>query len=123
LPLLDGDWGQAFATVAKGEVPRLKWKPLACACVVLAAEGYPDAPKKGIKIEGEITSETPSSYFLHAGTRLGEGRQWITDGGRVLNAVGIGSNLKEAVQNAYAQSGKVRWPGMQLRKDIGHQLL
>ena len=46
LPLLDGDWGYVFAQLAKGEMTKLKWKPLSTACVVLAAAGYPDNPQR-----------------------------------------------------------------------------
>jgi phosphoribosylamine-glycine ligase len=56
--------------VAKGEIPELKWKNnLHYACVVLAAEGYPDAPVKNVMINGDPTEQTASSYFLHAATK------------------------------------------------------
>lgn len=123
LPLLDGDWGQVMLAVAKGEVPVLQWRPLHLACVVLAAPGYPDQPKKDVPIAGEIEAESASSYFLHAGTKLRPDGVWVTDGGRVLNAVGLGTSLSEAVENAYQQAAKVSWPGLQLRRDIGGRQL
>src|SRR5690606_22607794 len=67
LPLLDGDWAQVFTQVAHGDLPEVRWKPMATACVVLAAAGYPEAPRKGIEIDGDIDYQSPSSYFLHAG--------------------------------------------------------
>ncbi len=122
LPLLDGDWGQVFLHLANGKMDRLQWKPMSAVCVVLAAEDYPDAPKKGVEIKGDLFAESPSSYFLHAGTDTSGGK-FVTAGGRVLNAVGIGNNLQEALSNAYNQSSKVTWPGVQIRKDIGRKLL
>ena len=119
LPLLEGDWGEVFKSVARGELMDLNWRPLYCSCVVLAAEGYPQTPVRGAIIEGQIKYQTPSSYFLHAGTALSANDEWITQGGRVLNAIGIGSTLKESVDLAYSQASKVSWVGMQLRKDIG----
>lgn len=119
LPLMEGDWGLTMLAVAKGELPRLNWRPLSLACVVLAAPGYPDRPQKGVPIQGEIGYQTASSYFLHAGTAQAADGTWITDGGRVLNAVGIGNSLPEALKNAYAQSSKVSWPGLRMRLDIG----
>lgn len=123
LPLLDGDCGEIMLAVAKGNVPELAWKPLYSACVVLAAEGYPDNPVKNVLIEGDAQAETVSSYFLHAGTKSNGEGQWLTDGGRVLNAIGLGSSLKEARENAYSQAKAVNWPNMLMRKDIGEKVL
>lgn len=118
LPLLDGDWGQAFKDVAQGRVPLLKWKNSAAACVVLAAEGYPEAPKKGVRIQGDLVKDSDDTYFLHAGTARKDGA-WTTDGGRVLNAVGLGRDVRAAVAKAYEQAERAQWPGRQMRTDIG----
>jgi phosphoribosylamine--glycine ligase len=118
LPLLDGDWGQVFLQLASGELAPLRWKKLTTACVVMAAPGYPDAPEKDVVIEGDVAAQSSSSYFLHAGTKF-ENAQWKTSGGRVLNSMGLGSSLKEAIKNAYEQACKVKWRGVQMRKDIG----
>ena len=78
---------------------------------------------KGAPIEGDVGYQSASSYFLHAGTAKDGHGHWITHGGRVLNAIGMGSTLKEAVQKAYAQARKVSWKNMRLRKDIGAKIL
>lgn len=123
LPLLNGNWAEVFQSIAHGDCPTLKWKPLYSACIVLAAEGYPSAPKKGVCIEGDINYETPSSYFLFAGVKKDEDHKFYTDGGRVINAIGIGDSLEEALKNAYNQSKAITWPQIQFRKDIGRKLL
>ncbi|MCB0407601.1 MAG: phosphoribosylamine--glycine ligase [Bdellovibrionales bacterium] len=123
LPLLDGDWGTSMLSIARGETPQLQWKPLYSSCIVLAAEGYPDDPVKNVIIEGGITEETPSSYFLHAGTSKTPDGKWVTNGGRVLNAIGLGSSLKESLSHAYKQAEKVYWKNVQIRKDIGQKVL
>src|SRR5690606_28567343 len=117
------DWAQVFLKLAQGELQNLKWKSVATACVVLAAEGYPESPKNGVKIEGDLNFNSNTSYFLHAGTAKNEAGMWTTQGGRVLNSMGIGANLAEALKQAYAQAERVRWPGLQMRKDIGHKML
>lgn len=122
LPLLEGEWVDVFMEVAKGQIPKLKWRQLHSCCIVMASPGYPDSPNKGVVMRGNLFEDTPSSYFLHAATALAE-NAWTTNGGRVLNAVGLGSSLKEAVSHAYKQVEKVRWEGMQFRKDIGNQFL
>lgn len=123
MPLHDGDWGFVFNQIARGELVPMKWKNLAVACVVQAAGGYPDNPEKGVEIKGDLGAQTSSSYFLHAGTAKSESGAWITNGGRVLNVMGLGSTIKEAVDAAYAQARMVNWPGMQMRKDIGARQL
>lgn len=122
-PLLDGDWGEAFRSLSRGILPDLKWKPLSVACVVHAAEDYPESPKKGVVISGDLLHQSTSSYFLHAGTDRDKNGNWVTAGGRVLNSVGIGSNLQEAINNSYEQAKYAYWDGMQLRSDIGKKLL
>lgn len=119
MPLLDGDWGYVFTQLANGELVPMKWKNLHMACVVQAAPGYPDAPQKDIVIEGDVGYQDSSSYFLHAGTKKSPLGQWVTNGGRVLNAIGMGSSLKEAIGSAYKQAKHVTWKNMQMRKDIG----
>ncbi len=123
IPLLEGDWGDVMMAIAKGELPAVDWKPLFCSCVVLAAEGYPVAPVKGVKIEGNLNYQTASSYFLHAGTGCNKESETVVDGGRVINAIGIGSTLKESVKNAYDQAEQVSWVNVQMRRDIGQKIL
>lgn len=118
MPLLDGDWLDIMAAYADGKAPMPKWRKRSVACVVLAAEGYPEKPVKGVAIDGDALYSGADGYFLHAGTRRENGR-FVTNGGRVLNAIGIGGDLAEALRNAYAVADKVQWPGRQMRKDIG----
>ncbi|HMN69750.1 MAG TPA: phosphoribosylamine--glycine ligase [Bdellovibrionales bacterium] len=121
LPLLDGDWGYVFAKLARGEMTEMKWKNLQMACVVMAAAGYPENPEKGVAIEGDLGAQTPSSYFLHAGTAK-TGGQWVCDGGRVLNAVGMGTSRADALKAAYGQARQATWRGMRMRSDIGAKI-
>ena len=128
-----GDWGQVLSDLADGRLRKLKWKKGFCCCVVLAAEGYPDAPVKGTPISGlpmSLTAgsssserdETETSYILHAGTVKDPKKGWVTSGGRVLNAMGVGKNLREAIDEAYAAANKVNWPGRLMRTDIGAKI-
>ena len=122
LPLLDGDWGSVFKQLAAGNLLTLDWKKGSAACVVLAAEGYPDQPVKGTVIHGLGTS-ADDRYFLHAGSGRQADGTWTTEGGRVLNSVGLGSDLRAALKAAYAQAATASWSGMQMRTDIGAKLL
>lgn len=121
-PLLEGDWGEVLMTIAKGEIPLVTWKKAFTSCVVVAAENYPGSPVKGVEIKGDLTTETEQAYFLHAGTEEKDGK-WLTAGGRVLNAIGVGETHQEAIDQSYKLIERVRWSGMQYRDDIGHQVL
>jgi phosphoribosylamine--glycine ligase len=128
LPLLDGDWADVLLEVAQGRLPRLRWKPLSSACLVLAAEGYPDHPVKGAVIEGlgQAASSTTGVgakgigpvQVLHAGTKH-EGASYVTNGGRVINVVAQAPSLSQALEAAYARAESIQWKGRQMRRDIG----
>jgi phosphoribosylamine---glycine ligase len=122
LPLLEGDWLEVFKQVAQGHIQPMKWdSERAAACVVLAAQNYPKNPVNGVPILGDWR-EDPQQYFLHAGTAQKEG-ELVTAGGRVLNAIGTGATLNQAIERAYRQSQQVSWPKMQKRLDIGKKAL
>ena len=84
--------------------------------VVLAAEGYPEAPKKGAVIEG-LEALKAGDDFFHAGTR--KEARWVVNGGRVMNILGEGADIDAARDDAYAKVEKVTFAGQQYRKDIG----
>lgn len=60
---------------------------------------------------------------FHAGTKLDENGNLLTSGGRVLCVVGLGDTLRSAKDKAYSAAEKIRFDGMQYRKDIGHRAL
>jgi phosphoribosylamine--glycine ligase len=96
------------------------WDERAALGVVLAAEGYPDTVRKGDVIAGlERAARLPGKAF-HAGTRAADGRI-LTNGGRVLCAVGLGANVSQAQAQAYSLVDAISWPGMQFRRDIGYR--
>ena len=101
---------------------RAQWDSRAALGVVMAAAGYPETVRKGDVIEGlERAAQLPGKIF-HAGTRL-EGGRVLTNGGRVLCAVGLGASVAAAQREAYALAGAVRWAGVHYRRDIGHRAL
>ncbi len=126
LALLAEDAAALFLAAATGALPRagaLATHGGAAACVVLASEGYPAAPRTGDVIEGlAAASAIPGVYLCHAGTAQ-RGGEIVTAGGRVLGVVGQADTLREALQRAYAGCAQIRWPGRQLRRDIGHRAL
>jgi phosphoribosylamine---glycine ligase len=97
-----------------------EWDARTALGVVMAAAGYPDRARTGDVIEGlERAARLPGKIF-HAGTRLASGKV-LTNGGRVLCAVGLGDGVVAAQRAAYALVDAVRWPGVQYRRDIGYR--
>ena len=119
LPLLEGDLGQIMMACATGtlKVDMVKWKDSSAACVILASKGYPETSSKGDVILGELVHYDTSIIFL-SDTEL-EGEHYVTNGGRVLGVVGLGKDLRTALDRAYERVNHITFKGMQYRKDIG----
>ncbi|KUY76194.1 phosphoribosylamine--glycine ligase [Burkholderia cepacia] len=100
----------------------LDWDRRTALGVVLAAHGYPDAPRKGDRING-IPAETEQAVTFHAGTTLNDGDKLVTSGGRVLCVVGLADSVREAQQHAYDTINQINFEGMQYRRDIGFRAL
>jgi phosphoribosylamine---glycine ligase len=98
-----------------------QWDRRSALGVVLAAEGYPDQPRKGDAIEG-LPKPTEDCRVFHAGTRL-EGKTLVTSGGRVLCVTALGDSVRMARGRAYQALEPIRFPGMQYRRDIGYRAL
>jgi phosphoribosylamine---glycine ligase len=99
-----------------------EWDPRAALGVVLAAQGYPDQVRKGDVIRGlDAAAKLPGKVF-HAGTRAEHGAV-VTGGGRVLCAVGLGTDVSAAQAGAYRLVDAISWPGMQCRRDIGYRAI
>jgi phosphoribosylamine--glycine ligase len=96
------------------------WDPRAAVGVVLAAQGYPETVRKGDAIHGlQAAAQLPGKVF-HAGTAL-RGGDVITNGGRVLCAVGLGETVRAAQRQAYDLVDAIGWDGMHYRRDIGYR--
>src|SRR5436190_15323763 len=97
------------------------WDRRSALGVVLAAHGYPEEPRKGDRIEG-LPRPADDCRVFHAGTRL-EGKSVLTNGGRALCVTALGDSVKMARGRAYDAVERIRFDGMQFRKDIGHRAL
>lgn len=99
-----------------------QWDSRAALGVVLAAGGYPDSFRKGDVIAGLDAAATLPGKVFHAGTKLVDARA-VTNGGRVLCAVGLGASVSEAQQAAYALCDRIEWDGIHYRRDIGYRAI
>jgi phosphoribosylamine---glycine ligase len=98
-----------------------QWDRRAALGVVVAAHGYPEEPRKGDPITGLPKPDDDCRVF-HAGTRL-DGKQLVTNGGRVLCVTALGDSVKMARARAYEALERIRFDGMQFRKDIAYRAL
>jgi phosphoribosylamine--glycine ligase len=103
----------AAATGTLGAQPPLQWRPGAAVTVVLAAPGYPDAPRTGDVLTG---ADQPG--IVHAGTRRRDDGAVVSSGGRVVSATAVGATLDEARERAYELVGGLELPGGHYRSDI-----
>ncbi len=102
---------------------RPEWHEDPAVCVVLSAHGYPGPYDKGSAIHGlDKLRNWDKGFVFHAGTAKDNGR-WITAGGRVLGVTARGSDIGNAVKNAYAGVSQISWDGMHYRKDIARRAL
>jgi phosphoribosylamine--glycine ligase len=115
---LDEDLGELLDACARGRLGARKLAQHAGASVgvVLAAEGYPDAPKTGDAIQ--LAPLADGEQVFHAGTRQ-VGEQLLTAGGRVLTACARGATVAEARVKATALAERITWRGRHFRHDIG----
>ena len=114
LPRLDGD----LVPLLAGDLSqKLDVAERAAVTVVLAGAGYPERSDKGTPIDGVAEAEATGALVLHAGTALHDGRL-VTNGGRILNVVGVGATVAEARSAAYDAAAHIDFAGMQFRTDI-----
>jgi phosphoribosylamine--glycine ligase len=123
MDLLGGDLFELLHGAARGRLPSAVEAAAASGqhamCVILAAAGYPAAPRAGDPISGLQQAEALSGVRVyHAGT-VRSGEQTLTAGGRVLAVTGVGATLPAARDRAYAASALIEFAGKQFRADIG----
>lgn len=115
LPLLKNNLLEVIKDSIGGKELKLEWENQHSCCVVMASGGYPRNYEKGFQIRGLEKVETP--LFL-AGVKQINGK-YYTNGGRVLNVVGLGENLDEARNIAYKNIQKINFDFEYYREDIG----
>jgi phosphoribosylamine--glycine ligase len=97
----------------------VSWFEGSSACVVAASKGYPGKYESGAVIEGLEQVNGDSVQVFHAGTSKDADGRFIATGGRVLGVTAASDRLTDALGSCYQALGKIHWPGMQYRRDIG----
>lgn len=114
--------GRVLLAAARGKLDTIEplvWDERTAVAVVLASAGYPESSSKGDVITGVDAAEADEAVsVLHAGTALNTDGELVTAGGRVLAVVGLGEDLNDAREVAYAGAEKITFEGAQKRTDI-----
>lgn len=135
---LESDLGEICEAMLESRLADypIKWRKGSSACIILAAEGYPAKPRTGDVINGLEDAAMKDIEIFHSGTALAKmppdqqpdsetsslilhPSSFLTSGGRVLGVTSVGDDLETAIAWAYHSAGKISWPEMQYRKDIG----
>lgn len=100
--------------------PKLEWSNHVATCVVIASDGYPEAPVKGDPITGmELATLVPKTVIFHAATARDARGALVSTGGRTLSVVGVGADHSEARGAAYKAVDMIQLRGRRVRRDIG----
>lgn len=120
LPRMKGSLVSAMEACIDGNLrpEHAACRPENCACVVMAAGGYPGSYQKGDVISGlETAAALKDVMIFHAGTKLEQGKV-ITAGGRVLGVTALGKDLASAVRKAYEAAALIKFNNEHYRRDI-----
>lgn len=121
---LNSDLADLVEAAIDGRLDSVKaeWNPQTAVGVVLAAQNYPETPKKGDVISG-LDDVNRIGKVFHAGTTVNEKGDVLTNGGRILCVVGLGDDVAQAKAKAYGALEKISFDGMQYRKDIADKAI
>ncbi len=122
LPRMKADLIQVFKACDNGTLDpaMVSWDDDWAVSVVLTSAGYPGAYEKGKVITGiEKAEQLDGVTVYHAGTKLGENGEFLTNGGRVLDVTAVAPTFEEARAQAYAACDLIDFDGKTFRTDIG----
>ena len=119
LPRIETDLLELMLAAAAGKVDDapLRVRSEACVGVVVASGGYPDSYETGFPVSGLNETHDDMTVF-HAGTKLDDNEETVTDGGRVLTVSGSGATHKDARLRAYGAAARTTFDGSFFRSDI-----
>ena len=122
LPRMKADLIQVFKACDNGTLDEsmVSWDDDWAVSVVLTSAGYPGAYEKGKVITGiEKAEQMEGVTVYHAGTKLGENGEILTNGGRVLDVTAVAPTFEEARAQAYAACDLIDFDAKTFRTDIG----
>jgi len=124
LPLFESDLLEVMDKAVNGKLAAADFRNSSdwAGCVVVASGGYPGSYGKGYEITGIEEAQREGCLVFHAGTSRENGRL-VTSGGRVLGVTARASDLKKAMEKAYAGVDSISFKDCFSRRDIGGKAL
>lgn len=120
-PLSSLLFAAASGTLHEADAPRFALDT--AVTVVLASEGYPEAPQTGRVITGlDAAATVDGVHIAHAATTA-RGDDLVASGGRVLSVVAVGTTFAESVERAYRAMGEINLDGSHFRSDIAARVI
>ncbi|WP_017306869.1 phosphoribosylamine--glycine ligase [Spirulina subsalsa] len=123
LPLLETPLHQLLLACVEqklADFPPIEWKEQRSVCVVAASGGYPGGFQKGKGISG-LELEAEDVFIFHAGTKQ-KGKDFVTDGGRVLGVTALAEDFDSAIAKAYRTIHQIDFEGIYYRPDIAYRV-
>lgn len=123
LPRIKTDMVKLMKATADGKLDKIKLQvnPKSAVTTMVVAGGYPEDYKKGNVME--IPEADKDTILFHAGTKLTDTQQVVTNGGRVMALTGMARNMASAVRKSQKMAKKVKYKGKYFRRDIGKDLM
>ena len=123
MPRIKSDLVQLFTQACDGTLKKndIEIDSRTAACVMMVAKGYPQKYAKGKVIHG--IDEVDDCLVFHCGTRLGDKKEVLTNGGRVICVTALADGLPQALLASYQNADRIKWDGKYMRRDIGQDLL
>ena len=120
---LKSDLFELFMHATDGTLDQveLEWDRRVALGVVMAADGYPAAPRKGDAITA-LAADAPDLHVFHAGTTAADGTL-RAHGGRVLCVTALADSVRLAQQRALEAVRQTHFEGAHWRNDIGHRAI
>ena len=125
LPRLKTDLLKIVSYAVKNQLNKIqiKWKKEKSMTIVLCSKGYPLSYKKNYLIKNLNKINLKKNFFIfHAGTKK-INHHIVSNGGRVLNVTGLGSNFFKIRNNIIKIIKKINWKKGFFRKDIGWRVI
>ena len=120
---IDSDLLDLLESSTKGTLDKVNFSidPQTATTVVMVSGGYPGSYAKGHPIKG--IDKVKNATVFHAGTKLAENGDVLSNGGRVLAVTGKGNSVENALENAYNGVTQIQWQDEYHRNDIGQDIL
>jgi phosphoribosylamine--glycine ligase len=123
LPRIQNDMVELMMAAGTGKLNEINMQidPRTAVTLMLVSKGYPEAFERGKVMSG--LDEVAGSTLYHAGTKLSDAGEIVTNGGRVMAITSLGSSIQEALSQSLENAERIHYDNKYYRKDIGFEFL